>query len=203
MNLTDRALHWLQDRCDRRAERRSLAATHHLDDAADLGAIAARMTVDYRVAVSHGADRTVLAGILTGIGGCDLAAARCYTAAGWDPDPQPGKPSHAEDTRLAGLLAQELGYAAAEGLDYQGPRAVEYQTEPVAGGLRAVALAYTGWIAHSHGVLGEPAEGPVSVEQRLDELLTVMLGRTGGATVETLARLTSAHRRVRVMAGAS
>lgn len=202
MTVTDRVLGWLQDRCDRRAERACLTATHHLNHVDDLGAIAASMTVDYRLAVSRGADRAVLAAILTGIGGCDLAAARCYVAAGWDPDRQPGKPSHGEDTRLAGLLAQELGYAAAEGRDYQGPRAVEFQTEPVAGGLGDVALAYAGWAPRPHGDLGEPGAA-VPVAERLDELLGVMHGRFGGATVETLAGLASAHRRGRELAGAS
>ncbi len=202
MNLTDRVLCWLQARCDRRAERRSLDATHHLDDAVELGAIAARMTVDYRVAVSHGADRKVLAGILIGIGGCDLATARCYAAAGWDPDPEPGKPSHAEDTMLAGLLAQELGYAAGEGLDYRGVRTVEYQTAPIAAALRAVALAYAGWVAHPHSVLGEHADGPVSVEQRYEQLRQAVSGISSEA-VETLAGLASAHRRGREMAGAA
>lgn len=206
MNLTDRLLTWLQARCDRRAERRSLAATFHLDDACELGAIASRMTIDYRVAVCHGADGQVLAEILTGIGGCDLAAARCYSAGGWNPDPEPDRPSHAEDTRLAGLLAQELGYAAGEGLDYRGPRAFEFATEQLAAALRNVALAYGGWVAHPHGVLGEPADGgPVSVEHRLDELSTVLwwLPMTGGQTLETLAGLASAHRHGREMAGAA
>lgn len=195
MDIVDRFLRWM----DRRAERRSLAGEHHIADAGELGAIAARMTVDYRVGVAQGADRRVLAQVLTGIGGCDLAASRCYAAAGWDPFPRVGEPSHAESTRLAGLLCQEVAYAAAEGTGYRGVRAVEYQTGPIAAALREVALAYAGWAPKPHGSLGASGE-PVSVEQRLDELLHVVLEVTRGQAVETLAALTAAHRRGRAPA---
>ncbi|MGH4017929.1 MAG: hypothetical protein ACRDT0_01520 [Pseudonocardiaceae bacterium] len=192
--LLGRVVAWTR----RREERRGIAGAHHRSDLDALGGIAARMTVDYRVAVARGADRGLLAGILTGIAGCYLAASRCCAAMGWDPDPRPGKPSHAESTRLAGLLAHEVAYAAAEGTDYCGMRAFELRTEPIAQAIRHVALAYAGWAPNPHGTLGVPG-GPVTVEQRLDELLGAVLDVTRGPAVELLASLAVAHGRGRAL----
>lgn len=178
MNLIDRLI----ARSDRRAERRSIAGRHHLDDVRTLGAITGSMIVDYRVAVARDEPRENLARILTGIAGCDLAAS-CFCAAGWDPYPRPDEPSHAEATRLGGLIVLEVAYCAAEGLAYRGVRAIEYQREPIGEALRNVALAY----------VGMPGEWVVSV--RLRELMDAARVVAGGQALERLATLTDEHRR--------
>lgn len=178
MSLINRLL----ARSDRRAERRSIAGRHHLDDASTLGGKAASMTVDYRVAVARDEPRENLAWILTGIAGCDLAASACYHAAGWDPQPPPDGPSHAEATRLGGLIVQEVAYCAAEGMEYRGVRAIEYQRVPIGEALRNVAIAY----------VGLPGEWVVSV--RLRELMDAARVVAGGQALETLATLAAAHR---------
>lgn len=179
MSLAD----WWVTRMDRRAELRSLAGRDHLGDVATLGEIAARRTVDYRMAVVQGAPREDLAWILLGIAGCDVAAASCYHAVRWDPRSSLAKVSHAEATRLGGLLVQEVAYCAAEGMEYRGVRAVEYQLEPIGEALRNVALAY----------VGMPGEWVVSV--RLRELMDVAGDVARGQALETLAALADIHRR--------
>jgi len=183
---------------DRRAE--PIPASQSLDDAITLGEIAGRMLRDYQAAVAGGASPETLGEILTGIAGCELAASRCYVAAGWDPDREPGRLSHGWETRLAGLLMQEVGYCAAEGIGYRGVRAREFERAPIAEALRNLALAYAKWAPLPTADL-RPAEQPVPVERRLDELVNAGLPIMGGPPVELVAALANAHQRGSIAAG--
>jgi len=176
---------------DRRVRRASVRGVCHEPNLNELGGIAGTMLVDYQVAAADGAPREVLASILTGLAGCHLAMSRCIEAMDWDPRPQPGKPSHAEGTRLEGLLLLEIANAAVEGRDYRGVRSFEFDREAIAHALGAVALAFNAWASNPAGNLGSPGM-PVSVAQRLDELISVAAGLAGHA--ETLASLARAHR---------
>lgn len=168
----------------RLAEHRSTAGRHHLDDATTLAEITQRMLADYHVAVAGDEPREDLVRILTGIAGCVLATSCCYAATGFAQRPRPYELSHAETTRLGGLLVQEVAHAAAEGWAYRGVRAVEYQRPAIAEALRNVSIAYVGMPSDS-----------ATVADRLNELAGAAVDVAGGQGAETLAALAGAHRR--------
>lgn len=176
VSLMDRIVAW--DRC--RAQR---ASVRHKQ-------------IDYEAAVASCASREVLASILTGLAGCHLAMSGYYEAMGRNPRPRPGKsgPSHAEGTRLEGLLLLEVSFAAATEGGYCGVRTVElFHREPIRDALRNVALAFDAWEPKARaGNLGTPGE-PVSVGQRLDELILAAVPVTGHRHTKTLASLAHAH----------
>lgn len=159
------------------------------DDHYTLDDIAGRMIGNYADLVSVGVDRRVLATVLTGLAGCQLAMSRAVEAADHDPD----GPPLAECDRLAGLLIQEIAYCAAEGGEYRGVRCLELMTGDVAEALKWLALAYDGWVYNPIGNLNpNPGSGP-TVGQRLDELWHAALDVIGGQAAECLVPLQIAH----------
>lgn len=147
--------------------------------------VAGRMLGDYQDAVASGDGRVELGHILTGIAGCELAMSRAVRAMGWNPDPTPEEPEHAEAVRLSGLLLQEIAYCAAEGKAYRGVRCRELETGPVGEALRALAIAYS---------RGEGDPGLPGVGQAMSGLCHVLRGVLGGQASEVLVPLMIAHR---------
>lgn len=152
---------------------------------------AGHMLDDYRCAVKEGESREVLAEILTGLAGCELAMSRTNPVMGWGLEPDKDGCTVGESARRSGLLVQELAYAAGD-IEYRGVRAFEFQWGDIAHSLTDVALAYREWAPNPRGNLGTPDE-PVPVGQRLDELWHVMVGAIGGQAAEVLAPLMAAH----------
>lgn len=180
MTVYARLTRWL---ARRRAERDHFA----LDRAAG------HMLADYRRAVERGDSREVLAGILTGVAGCELAMSRTNPAMGWGMEPDEDGCTVGESSRRSGLLVLELARCAASGPI---PAAFTVSPELASGGLQhilaGVALAYAG--CSPDPVTGAAAPGgPVPVGELLDDLWHVVVDVIGAQAAEVLVPLMAAH----------
>jgi hypothetical protein len=169
------------------------------DDHFALDAVCGRMLDDYRTAAARPqVYNDELADILTGLAGCNLAMSRTNRAMGWNPDPTPEEPEHAESVRLAGLLLQEVAYCAAEGGEYRGVRCWELGAEPITEAFRLLAFAYAGETAQSGGVLNrferwDDNPAAPSVGQALSDLWHAVLPVIHSQAAECLIPLMIAH----------
>ncbi|MGH4020982.1 MAG: hypothetical protein ACRDT0_17510 [Pseudonocardiaceae bacterium] len=154
----------------------------HATDHGDLDRIARGMLADYRAAVADGAPRGLLAEILTGLAGCELAMARTNPAMGWEC-------TVGESARRSGLLLLEVaaavgggpGWDPAGGEFWMRVRAGEFGVGPVADALDGVAATA---VESTHAA---------GLGAAYDELWHAVVAVVGGQAAEVLVALMRAH----------
>jgi hypothetical protein len=155
-----------------------------------LDEVAGHMLTDYAQAVAEGAGRDVLAQILTGLAGCELAMSRTNPAMGWGEEADEEGYTVGHSARLSGLLLLEIADAVRLWPLYGGPTAPPFAGhETIAAALDALGRSYNaaGLNRTSNLMLETP------VGQRLSDLWHATPGVIGSQAAEILVPLMHAH----------
>lgn len=166
------------------------AAKRYEDDHFALDEVTGHMLNDYRQAVADEADREVLAQILTGLAGCELAMSRTNPAMGWGQEPDDEGYTVGHSARLAGLLLLEIADTARLSSLYGGNTALPFAGhDEICDALRALGRSYNAEELNrgSDFLLEAP------VGQRLNDLWHLLPNVIGSQAAEVLVPLIKAH----------